>query len=109
MPKCQKSTTSFKRRRVQSAEMFQKASRDPIRKEAEVRFRWLVLDRVAHDEALVERAKKAGARVPRWRQGKEVSGRDAVLSDGRTIQADIIVRAGGIWILSEGPCGLRRH
>ena len=72
-------------------------------------FDGLVLDRVAHDEALVERAKKAGAEYLVGVRVKKVSGRDAVLSDGRTIQADIIVGAGGIWILSEGPCGLRRH
>ena len=34
-------------------------------------FDGLVLDRVAHDEALVERAKKSWCGVPRWRQGKE--------------------------------------
>ena len=71
------------------------ASRDPIRKRLRYDFDGLVLDRVAHDEALVERSEESWCGAPRWRQGKEVSGRDAVLSDGRTIQADIIVGAGG--------------
>ena len=58
-------------------------------------FDGLVLDRVAHDEALVERAKEAGAEYLVGVRVKRVSGKDAVLSDGRTIQADIIVGAGG--------------
>ena len=72
-------------------------------------FDGLVLDRVAHDEALVERAKEAGAEYLVGVRVKRVSGR---MQSFRTVGPYKPISSsarGGIWILSEGPCGLRSH
>lgn len=58
-------------------------------------FDGLVLDRVAHDEALVERATGAGAEYLVGTRVKSVSEDSVTLSDGRVLTAGIIVGAGG--------------
>ena len=65
-------------------------------------FDGLVLDRVAHDEALVERAKKAGAEYLVGVRVKRVSGRDAVLSDGRTMWSETSLNIPVKFAIKEG-------
>ena len=58
-------------------------------------FEGLVLNRVAHDEALVELAKKAGAKFLIDQYVKSVEGNVVYLRSGRSLKAKIIVGAGG--------------
>ena len=58
-------------------------------------FEGLVLNRVAHDEALVELAKKAGAKFLVDQYVKSVEGNVVNLRSGRSLKAKIIVGAGG--------------
>ena len=58
-------------------------------------FEGLVLNRVAHDEALVELAKKAGAKYLVNHHVKSVEGNTVLLRNGEKKSAKIIVGAGG--------------
>lgn len=58
-------------------------------------FEGLVLNRVAHDEALVELAKKAGAKYLVDHHVKSVEGNTVLLRNGEKKSAKIIVGAGG--------------
>ena len=58
-------------------------------------FEGLVLNRVAHDEALVELAKKAGAQYLVDHHVKSVEGNTVFLRNGTQKSAKIIVGAGG--------------
>ncbi len=58
-------------------------------------FEGLVLNRVAHDEALVELAKKAGAKYLVDHYVKSVEGNTVLLRNGEKKSAKIIVGAGG--------------
>ena len=58
-------------------------------------FEGLVLNRVAHDEALVELAKKAGAKYLVNHHVKSVEGHTVLLRNGEKKSAKIIVGAGG--------------
>jgi len=58
-------------------------------------FEGLVLNRVAHDEALVELAKKSGANYLIDQYVKSVEGQVVTLRSGKKFQAKVIVGAGG--------------
>jgi len=58
-------------------------------------FEGLVLNRVAHDEALVELAKKSGANYLVNQHVKSVEGEVLTLRSGKKFQAKVIVGAGG--------------
>ncbi len=58
-------------------------------------FEGYMLDRVAHDEALVELAKEKGATFLTDARVASVEGNDVHLRDGRVLTAKIIVGAGG--------------
>ena len=58
-------------------------------------FEGLVLNRVAHDDALVELAKENGAEYLVGNQVKSVEGDSVLLKDGTSYRARIIVGAGG--------------
>ena len=67
----------------------------PSGKRLKYRFDGIVLDRVAHDEALVHRAKSEGAKYLVGTRVKFVESHTVTLSDGRVFEAKIIVGAGG--------------
>ena len=58
-------------------------------------FEGMVLDRVAHDEALVELARSRGADYLVGKRVKRVEGDTVALSNGETIRGRVIVGAGG--------------
>ena len=58
-------------------------------------FEGLVLNRVAHDEALVELAKKCGAKYIVDQYVKSVEGNEVKLRSGQSYHAKVIVGAGG--------------
>ena len=58
-------------------------------------FEGMVLDRVAHDEALVELARSKGADYLLGGRVKRVEGDSVVLSNGTTMRGRVIVGAGG--------------
>lgn len=67
----------------------------PSGKRLKYRFEGMVLDRVAHDEALVHRAKSEGAKYLVGMRVKHVEEQSVTLSDGRVLEAKVIVGAGG--------------
>ncbi|MEE2759727.1 MAG: NAD(P)/FAD-dependent oxidoreductase [Candidatus Thermoplasmatota archaeon] len=67
----------------------------PSGKPLEYDFEGLVLNRVAHDEALVELAKKAGAKYLVDQYVKSVEGNVVSLRNGDTYVGEVIVGAGG--------------
>lgn len=58
-------------------------------------FEGLVLDRVAHDRALVELAESKGAEFLLGRRVASVEGDSVILEDGEILEGDVIVGAGG--------------
>jgi len=67
----------------------------PNGKGMEYDFEGMVLDRVAHDEALVELAQSKGADYLLGKRVKRVDGDSVVLSNGSTMRGRVIVGAGG--------------
>ena len=67
----------------------------PSGKRLKYNFEGLVLDRVAHDEALVDRAKRAGAEYLVGTRVNKVEENTVTLKDGREFQASVVVGAGG--------------
>jgi digeranylgeranylglycerophospholipid reductase len=67
----------------------------PNGKGMEYDFKGMVLDRVAHDEALVELAQSKGADYLLGKRVKRVDGDSVVLSNGSTMRGRVIVGAGG--------------
>ena len=67
----------------------------PSGKSLDYKFEGLVLDRVAHDKALVELAKKSGAEYRTNTYVKTISGNSVFTREGEEISAKVIVGAGG--------------
>lgn len=67
----------------------------PSGKRLKFPFEGNVLDRVAHDEALVQRAEQAGANYLTGQRVETVEGEQVRLRDGRIFTARVIVGAGG--------------
>ncbi|MEE2748114.1 MAG: NAD(P)/FAD-dependent oxidoreductase [Candidatus Thermoplasmatota archaeon] len=67
----------------------------PSGKRLKFEFEGLVLNRVLHDEALVELAQKNGAQFLVNSHVERVEGNEVILRDGSTYSAKIIVGAGG--------------
>ena len=67
----------------------------PNGKGMDFKFGGLVLDRVAHDEALVELAASSGAEFLLGTRVKRVDGESVLLSDGTLLKGKVIVGAGG--------------
>ncbi|HIN03783.1 MAG TPA: FAD-dependent oxidoreductase, partial [Candidatus Poseidoniales archaeon] len=67
----------------------------PSGKRLKFPFEGNVLDRVAHDEALVQRAEQAGANYLIGQRVETVEGEQVRLRDGRIFTARVIVGAGG--------------
>ena len=67
----------------------------PSGKRLKYPFEGMVLDRVAHDEALVQRAESEGAKYLVGTRVKRVGSQSVTLSDGRIFEAKVIVGAGG--------------
>ncbi len=58
-------------------------------------FEGVILDRVAHDQALVERAKKSGVEFQVGQRVVTINDHEVVLRDGTRYTAEILVGAGG--------------
>ncbi len=67
----------------------------PSGKALKFNFDGLVLNRVAHDEALVDLAKKHGAKFLVDQYVKSVDGNEVKLRNGQSLKAKIVVGAGG--------------
>ena len=67
----------------------------PSGKSLDYKFEGLVLDRVAHDKALVELAKKSGAEYRTNTYVKKISENSVFTREGEEISAKVIVGAGG--------------
>ena len=67
----------------------------PSKKALKFRFEGIILNRVRHDEALVELAQAKGAQYMVGTRVVSVNGNEVVLKDGRILSAKIIVGAGG--------------
>ena len=67
----------------------------PNGKGLEYNFDGIVLDRVAHDEALVELAVSSGAEYLLGNRVERIEGDSVILSNGDTLRGRIIVGAGG--------------
>ena len=67
----------------------------PNGKGMDFKFGGMVLDRVAHDEALVNLAASSGAEFLLGSRVKRVEGESVLLSDGTLLKGKIIVGAGG--------------
>ena len=66
----------------------------PSKKPLKFRFEGIILDRVRHDEALVELAQERGAKYLVGTRVVAVTGTKVTLKDGRELSAKIIVGAG---------------
>ena len=67
----------------------------PNGKGMDFKFEGMVLDRVAHDEALVNLAASSGAEFLLGSRVKRVDGESVFLSDGTALKGKVIVGAGG--------------
>jgi len=67
----------------------------PSKKPLKFRFEGIILNRVRHDEALVELAESKGAKYLLGSRVVAVKGNEVTLKDGRELTAKIIVGAGG--------------
>ena len=81
----------------------------PSGKSLSYNFEGLILNRVAHDEALVELAKNAGAEYLTESYVEDVEQNLVKIRNGKTYTANVIVGAGGHNDRLEGNSGLKNQ